>query len=59
VAISARNRSEKIRVEGESKTRSLDTARRMGGNVNMTVDVLIDDDLCEHLDIYCVVCCGI
>ena len=30
VAVSARSRSEKIRVEGESKTLSLDTARRMG-----------------------------
>jgi hypothetical protein len=59
VAVIVRNRSEKIRMEGESKTMSLDTARRIGGNVNVAVDVLIDDDRYKHLDIYCLVYCGI
>jgi len=45
VAVIVRSRSEKIRVEGESKTLSLETARRMGRNVNLAVDVLIDNDL--------------
>ena len=59
VAVIVRSRSEKIRVEGESKTLSLDTARRMGRNVNVAVDVLKDNDLYKHLDIYCLVYCEV
>jgi 2-phospho-L-lactate guanylyltransferase (CobY/MobA/RfbA family) len=59
VAVIVRSRSEKIRVEGESKTLSLDTARKMGRNVNVAVDILIDNDLNKHLDIYCLVYCGV